>query len=469
MRDPSSESAALPAYARLADKYGLRGWELLPYALIDFDKGSSTFLDRPDFEALAACNGLSDLARQGLSKKQQQVIASGIAKGLIEPLEQPRAIAEAQRYRKAHCRYIQAAEWSITGYCNLKCKHCYISAPQGVHGELPFEKMQEIIDQLSAANVGEVMLSGGEPLVRKDFWQIVDALREKRIAVTTIGTNALLVTDQFLAQCEKRGIIWDFNISFDGVGFHDWLRGVDGVEAKTIEAIRRIQRAGHRVSINTALHRESLVSLMPTYRLLRSLGVDGWKTSAIANTGNWTEVDDKRTLQDAVLFEKYLEVIKQYRNDGMPFLIQLGGYYLNPPHSEQWISPHACHDGSDAVLQKPLCAGCRTAIYLSPEGKFLPCMALSGTFVEENAQSILELPLVEQLGNSKAFDLMNMRLSELHRHNAECAACEHRLECGTCRALALTEDGTYLGVDRAACAFWQLNAKERIGALLAKT
>jgi hypothetical protein len=62
---------------------------------------------------------------------------------------------------------------------------------------------------------------------------------------------------------------------------------------------------------------------------------------------------------------------------------------------------------------------------------------------------------------------MDMRLSELYERNEECAACEHRLECGTCRALALTEGGSYFAVDRAACAFWQLRAKERISELLA--
>jgi radical SAM protein with 4Fe4S-binding SPASM domain len=94
-------------------------------------------------------------------------------------------------------------------------------------------------------------------------------------------------------------------------------------------------------------------------------------------------------------------------------------------------------------------------------------MALSGTFVEKIARSILDVPLVEQLGNSETFDLMDMRLGELYEHNEECASCEHRLECGTCRALALTEGGTYSAVDRAACAFWRLNAKERISGLLA--
>ena len=72
---------------------------------------------------------------------------------------------------------------SITGRCNYRCKHCYLSAPSAKLGELPHETMLEIIEQLAACGVQQVSLTGGEPLVRGDWWQLVDALTRHRRCV----------------------------------------------------------------------------------------------------------------------------------------------------------------------------------------------------------------------------------------------------------------------------------------------
>ncbi|WP_289466325.1 radical SAM protein, partial [Klebsiella pneumoniae] len=72
-------------------------------------------------------------------------------------------------------RYIRTAHWSITGRCNYRCKHCYMSAPDAKLGELSHETIMSIVQQLIDCGIYQVSLTGGEPLVRKDFMEIVDA------------------------------------------------------------------------------------------------------------------------------------------------------------------------------------------------------------------------------------------------------------------------------------------------------
>lgn len=108
-----------------------------------------------------------------------------------------------------------------------------MSAPDAKYGELSHEQIMSIVDQLIGCGVMEVSLTGGEPLVRRDFMEIVDALLAGGIRITTIYSNGKLVTDKLLDQLAEREIRPEFNMSYDGVdGWHDWLRGIPDAEKR---------------------------------------------------------------------------------------------------------------------------------------------------------------------------------------------------------------------------------------------
>jgi len=107
-----------------------------------------------------------------------------------------------------------------------------MSAPNAKHGSPTHEQLMDVVEQLAECGVCSVGITGGEPLVRKDFLDIIDALVEREIAVSTIYTNGWLVDEVLLDELEKRGVRAGFQLSFDGVGCHDFLRGVSGAEEK---------------------------------------------------------------------------------------------------------------------------------------------------------------------------------------------------------------------------------------------
>ncbi len=116
-----------------------------------------------------------------------------------------------------------------------------MEAPSGRYGELPFTAMAGLVGQFERANVVQVSLTGGEPFLRKDILEIVALLVAKRIYVNRIFSNGLLITDRHLEAIRQLGVVPVFQISFDGVGAHDQMRGVEGTEPKAIDAIRRVR------------------------------------------------------------------------------------------------------------------------------------------------------------------------------------------------------------------------------------
>ena len=88
-----------------------------------------------------------------------------------------------QRYRFYDARCKQMVQWSITGKCNYRCRHCFMSAPHAAQGE---------------------------PMVRADFWELVDEIIKRDIQIDTIYSNGLLVTDEFL---DKNSLYMDI-VSF---------------------------------------------------------------------------------------------------------------------------------------------------------------------------------------------------------------------------------------------------------------
>ena len=92
--------------------------------------------------------------------------------------------------------------FSITGRCNYKCRHCSVNAPNAPMDEIPFERICGMLDDIKGCGIENVVLIGGEPLIRRDFLQIVDEVLRRRMFVREIFTNGSLVTPELLDELE---------------------------------------------------------------------------------------------------------------------------------------------------------------------------------------------------------------------------------------------------------------------------
>ena len=208
-------------YISLLRNYVLRGFLDIPYVLLNQNKNALEILDKDTFYLLEMCNGKIDMDVAFLTKQQRQKLQLFIEQGVLKISETATPISPVKEYKKADNYYLKSIHWSVTGQCNLRCRHCYMSAPDYKYKDLSTDECLNIIDQMEQANVASVSITGGEPFVRKDIWIILEYIRKKGIVITQIYTNGILVTEEVLNRLEELDCSPQFILSFDGISGHD--------------------------------------------------------------------------------------------------------------------------------------------------------------------------------------------------------------------------------------------------------
>lgn len=428
-------------YYRLKNRYLLRGWEKLPYALADRTTGRVIFILAEEMSALELCNGRINLDLPIIPENIRKMIPQIEKNGIIEPCAPGDSIRPEQEYKRYPARYIRTAHWSLTGRCNYRCKHCYMSAPDAKYGELSHEQIMKMIQELADCGVMNVSLTGGEPLLRSDFLEIVDALLERDISITQIYSNGALVKEPILKALDERGIHPEFNMSYDGVSWHDWLRGIPGAEDAVDRAFRLCRDMGFPTGAEMCIHQGNKHLLRESVNHLHDVGCRSLKTNPVSNIGEWLKNGFGESIPKEELFRLYLDYIPQYYEDGMPLSLLLGGFFsASPDKPDQWDIPLYHYPSNPEKCC--VCSHARKVMYISPEGRTLPCMSLSGMKIQDEFPLIPEKGLSSCLTDSFYMDFIDTRADKVLKHNPECVNCIWNRWClGGCRACGLESSG----------------------------
>lgn len=437
----------------LNDDYSLASWEGMPYAIVSKSRAEAAPVSEAEMNVLWFCDGTIDLNLPVIPESVREIADLAERNGVIRRVSGGETRDLEESYTAYPNKYIEAAHWSVTGKCNYRCRHCYMSAPDAVLGELSHEEIMDIARQIADCGIRKVSLTGGEPLIRKDFLQIVEALLERGIRITTIYSNGRLVTDELLQALSGMGIHPEFNMSFDGTeGWHDWLRGIPGAEREVRSAFERCAVYGFSTAAEMCLHRQNAHTLRSSINALASWDCSSLKTNPISVSGAWRESGRRESISMDALLQTYLDYVPRYYEDGMPLSLMLGGFFHASP-----VEPDAF---GIPILKPPrdpeelcVCGHARMTLYISPEGRTLPCMPLSGMKIQQQFPLIGETGLRECLQDSFYMQLIEMPVSEYLKQNPECGSCRHARICaGGCRAGGLErEPDNLVAPDRAAC------------------
>lgn len=367
-------------YYRLNDKYILRGWEKLPYAVIDTQTDIPEFIDAEHMNALKWCNGNTDITIPLISDDERTIIYEYAERGIVEPCGKGQSITKEQEYKFYPVRYVHSVQWSITGRCNFKCRHCYLSSPRAKFGEPSHDEAMYIISQLAECGIRQIYITGGEPLVRSDFWEIIDSIIEHGIRITQIYSNGALVNEKFIEGLISRRLHPAIYISYDGAGWHDWLRGVKGAEAMAERAIKLCTDNGFHVIADMCLHKYNQHTIRESVKRMALLGASLIRIGSISNTGSWKENSEAdNTLSADELFKLYYDYLPQFFGDNLPIGLKLGAFFIynnelnefSIPGYMENLTPDSC-----------LCSA-RMNMYISPEGRVLPCMPIADTILND--------------------------------------------------------------------------------------
>ena len=452
----------------LSPGWCLRGWKLLPYAAQHMYAVKTVFFREDEWRLISACDGKTEIGFETLSERERSLYESWEKRGIIRPAGPGERLLSEQEYRFYPARFKENVHWSVTGRCNYRCRHCFMSAPHAAQGEPSWEQLMTMLDAFSRCGIRSVGLTGGEPMFRRDFWDLMDAVRDRGMIVSMLYSNGLLITDDFLDELEKREMWTSIQFSFDGVGHHDWMRGVSGAEKAVLGALKRCRERGIPTHVSPVLCRESVGSIRESVNLMASLGVTSMKVGNASPQGEWKDQTEHYLTREE-LWEAFLEYIPHYFEDGMPLTLGLDGFFM---YDKGRGGPAAVFEKNipeERFGRALMCGHVRREMYVSPKGNVLPCMSMVGSPTEEKFPNMLETPLEDILDRESLYmDIVNFRISDFMEHNPECKACEYRTACcGGCRAVAVRDHpDDYLAKDPDACAFFRDGWKERKDALL---
>jgi heme b synthase len=329
--------------------------------------------------------------------------------------------------------------WEITRRCNLKCIHCRSSSEIEVKGHPDFSTQEafRIIDDIISYAKPVIVLSGGEPLLRKDVFEVARYGTEKGLRMC-LATNGTLVDDKICEKIKNSGIKI-VSLSLDGSEetVHDNFRNQKGAFAGTINAAQLFQKNGIEFIINSSFTKRNQEDIPRIYKLAKELGATAWYMFMIVPTGRGEEI-----MNELISKEDYEEVLEWH-------------YQMEKGEREMLVRPTCAPHYYRIVLQKSKeegtkferrtlkfstggakgCIAGQLIALIDVDGDVLPC-----SYFPKSAGNIKVQSFKDIWENSELFK----ELRDFKKYKGKCGSCEYVSVCGGCRARAYSVYGDYL-------------------------
>ena len=189
---------------------------------------------------------------------------------------------------------LRMVAWEVTRSCNLACVHCRASAVcEPYAGEFDTEKCKRILDEIATIGNPVIILTGGEPMLRKDIYEIA-AYGDRKGLRMVLATNGTLMTETVAENLIKAGIR-RVSISIDGpeAESHDAFRRVPGAFAEAMAGIEAMKRVGLEFQINTTITQANIAQIRQIHDLAHGLGAAAHHIFLLVPTGRAKEMVDQ--------------------------------------------------------------------------------------------------------------------------------------------------------------------------------
>jgi radical SAM protein with 4Fe4S-binding SPASM domain len=311
------------------------------------------------------------------------------------------------------------AHLDLTYRCNERCEHCYLEHDD--KGEMNFEEICALLDQLAEAGVFFLTLSGGEPLLRRDFFDIVAQARALLFNVK-LKTNAVLIRTPEAQRLRALGVE-QVNVSVYShrAEIHDAVTKLPGSLRRTLEGIRALRATGMKVTVANVMMRSNLADNRAVAAMARELGASYIADPTITPMMN----GDRGVLS--------LRIPGQ----ALPALFQDPELVGDPT---EFCAPPA--PVTEGELNGLPCSAGHTSCYISPYGDVFPCVQFPLPSGNVRRQKFLDIwkhsPALAEVRSIRTRDL------------PVCSGCSHVATCTRCPGQAWVE-GNMRGPSTADC------------------
>ncbi|CAA7615703.1 Heme d1 biosynthesis radical SAM protein NirJ [Candidatus Terasakiella magnetica] len=244
--------------------------------------------------------------------------------------------------------------WNLIRRCNLTCKHCYsISADKDFGGELSTEEVFEVMADLKSFRVPVLILSGGEPLLRPDIFEIADKAKAMGF-YTALSSNGTLIDEATADRIAATGFDY-VGISIDGIGpTHDRFRARQGAFEDSMGGIRRCVKRGVKVGLRFTMTMDNAAELPQVMGLMESEGVAKFYFSHLnyAGRGNKNRLDDATVQITRESMDTLFDVAWSHAVAGREREFVTGNNDADGPYFLDWVQRH--HPDKAAHIQAKL-------------------------------------------------------------------------------------------------------------------
>ena len=454
-------------YYILNGTIALRSWRLVPYAYYIRHQRTARGLKKEEFERLSLCDGLHDLPKDELTEEL-------VGRGMIFPVEKGQAsLSQWQKPLVCDNRYMPSMNWMITGKCNYNCLHCFNAKDNApLQSEWSWEEANRLLDEAQACGINGFTLTGGEPMAHRHFFDILQGIYDRGMYVFELNTNGFYIDQSALDRMEKIGCNPLIKISFDCLGYHDWMRNHKGAEADALRAIELCIRNGFRVKVQMNINRKNRDSILPTLERLDEMGVARTRMICTTESTRWAENAAGQSFSVPEYYDACLAVLGEYIRGRHQMAVDCWQLLDLDPQSETYsLSPlRGCFDRYRE--SRPLCQGNRGMIAVGASGAVYPCLQMSGWMEAHRFfyGNVKEQGLQAILQSGAYLDEVCATVGDMLKVNEKCAKCPHLTYCrGGCRAIALlTSDGNRMAPDLWKCFFFEHGYIEKCEKALAQ-
>jgi heme d1 biosynthesis radical SAM protein NirJ len=334
--------------------------------------------------------------------------------------------------------------WNLTRRCNLRCRHCYTtSADIPFPGELSHEQAMSVLDDLSAFGIPALILSGGEPLARFDFFDLAERARALKFRHLSLSTNGTRLTGENARRVADLGFDY-VGISLDGIGStNDWFRGVDGAFASALEGVRACKALGVKVGLRFTITEDNAGQLPDMLDLCDAEGVDKFYLSHLvyAGRGDKHRGEDTAHARTRAAMDLLIDRAWSAVAEDRPLEIVTGNNDADAVYLLRWISRNLGEDKAAHVRAHLEAWGGNSSgvgvANIDPQGKVHPDTYWS----DYSIGSVKETPFSALwTGDDPMLATLRLRPRPL---KGRCGACAFKTVCGgntRIRALQISGD-----------------------------
>ena len=265
--------------------------------------------------------------------------------------------------------------------CPMRCLYCHNPDTWEMAGGTQMTA-DEIIEKITRNREfytsGGITATGGEPMLHRNFFDILEGIYRRGMYVEELNTNGYFINRETLDRMKAIGCMPLMKISFDGIGYHDWMRNRKGAEESAMRAISLCLESGFRVKVQTNMNRRNCDCMLKTAEMFDTMGVGEMRIIRTTEAPRWVQNAGDACLTLEEYFNESLFLWQKYAQGDHNMKLTVWQFGTLYPKSKFYTLTAVNSCTGEYRDSAPVCKGNRGMVAVAANGNVFPCHQMSG-------------------------------------------------------------------------------------------